>query len=91
MCSDIYRDQLLVGNQLLHFIISMLLPDSEELPVFDVCDSESANSFFQKYGIVLVRVLDDAECMDLVLEQWTEVIGRQPWKEYQIRVRSEGL
>jgi hypothetical protein len=67
----------------------MELPTLETLPVIDVGNVAEAKTFYEKYGLVLVRLLQQPACDELVLEQWKKIIRPLPWtEEHQIRVRS---
>lgn len=55
-------------------------------PVFDLMSATSgpsvpdeAREFFEVNGFVVVRVLGQQKCEELICEQWDRVIGKQPW------------
>jgi hypothetical protein len=65
----------------------MELPTLETLPAIDVGNVAAATAFYQKYGVVVVRLLEPPVCDELVLEQWEKIIGPLPWAEsHKIRV-----
>jgi len=61
-----------------------LPPKLDTLPVME--SAEAAKEFYDAYGVVVVKLLDAAQCDRLILEQWTKVIQTQPWS-YQYKVR----
>ena len=55
------------------------LPQVETLPIMEHVDE--ARKFYEAYGVVIVRILDESRCDDLIIEQWTNIIQSQPWTE----------
>ena len=52
------------------------------VPEFDLStDVARAAEFYEEWGFVVVRALDDAQCADLIREQWNKVILTQPWSD----------
>jgi len=50
-------------------------------------DLERIRASYNANGLVCVRLLDEAQCEDLVLEQWQHIILKQEWTdEYKIVV-----
>lgn len=59
-------------------------PQPGEMPTFDINDDagvEAARQFYDENGAVIVRLLDRAACIELVKEQWREIITQQPWSD----------
>ena len=51
------------------------------VPEFDLADVARAAEFYAEWGFVVVRALTDAQCAELIREQWNQVILKQPWSD----------
>jgi len=75
----------------------ILLPPSPDDTIFNAHDVSPENlsrmkCAFREHGAICVRIMDDARCRDLVLEQWRNVILKQQWTEdYQIKLTDPTL
>ena len=61
-----------------------------QLPLFDPSSLDDLHNYYLENGLVVIKILDDSLCKELVLEQWRNILLKQPWKEeYRIRVRGK--
>jgi hypothetical protein len=62
----------------------------EDLIIFTLDQIGAAKAFFDEHGMVLVRVIDQKTCDDLVLEQWEKIMEPLPWTaEHKINVAAD--
>lgn len=64
-------------------------PARSQLPIFEPENIDGIKEYYNTNGLVLVRLLPPSVCEELILEQWREILLRQPFTEaYRLRVLS---